>query len=52
MLVRVNSQDRKWMWVCSVQMEAEPGHWDGRGRWSEGELDGTWRDRGPERRER
>ncbi len=25
-------------------MEAEPGHWDGRG---EGELDGTWRDGGP-----
>ncbi len=24
-----------------VQMEAEPGHWDGRGRWFEGELDGT-----------
>ncbi len=30
-----------------VQMEAEPEHWDGRRRWSEGELDGTWRDRGP-----
>ncbi len=33
------------MWACTNGGGAR--HWDGRGRWSEGELDGTWRDRGP-----